>query len=133
MLVVGSESKLDQRPRVRNHLGLPSVVGLVALHGSLRIIVPQAGPVDNPGFGPTARVAAGQAPGYGRVPARKIVPSWRPAPRCRTRKTTSCPLFNVETTFENSSSPFTGCLLTSRTMSPRCNPTSSAKDPGFTS
>src|SRR5207244_9801840 len=42
MLVVGSESKLDQRPRVRNHFGLPSVVGLVALHGSLRIIVPHA-------------------------------------------------------------------------------------------
>src|SRR6266704_402963 len=42
MLVVGSESKLDQRPRVRNHFGLPSVVGLVALHGSLRSIVPDA-------------------------------------------------------------------------------------------
>src|SRR6266699_576950 len=42
MLVVGSESKLDQRPRVRNHFGLLSVVGLVALHGSLRRIVPDA-------------------------------------------------------------------------------------------
>jgi hypothetical protein len=31
----------------------------------------------------------GLDPGYGSVPARKTVPSWRVAPRGRTRKTTS--------------------------------------------
>ena len=42
MLVVGAESKLDERPRIGNDFGLPPVVGLVALHGLLRSIVPDA-------------------------------------------------------------------------------------------
>ena len=36
--------------------------------------------------------------GYGSVPARKAVPSCRVEPRCRTRNTTSWPLFMLDST-----------------------------------
>src|SRR4029077_3169912 len=72
-------------------------------------------------------------PSYGSVPGTKMVPSSREVPRCRTRNTTSCPLFMLDSTLANSSSLFTGCLFTSRMMSPRPSPISSAKEFGLTS
>ena len=47
------------------------------------------------------------------------MPSCRVEPRDRTRNTTSWPLFRLDSTLAKSSSLFTGCLLTSRMMSPR--------------
>src|SRR5208283_1289064 len=75
----------------------------------------------------------GLGSGYGSVPARKTVPSCRVDPRGRTRNTTSCPLFRLDSTLANSSSLFTACLFTSRTTSPRFRLMSSANDPVFTS
>src|SRR5579864_589151 len=71
--------------------------------------------------------------GYGSVPAIKIVPPSRPAPRGRTRKTTSCPLLSEASMRLNSSSLLTGSLLICRMISPRLSPVSSANEPGFTS
>src|SRR5208282_1746586 len=75
----------------------------------------------------------GLGSGYGSVPARKTVQSCRVDPRGRTRNTTSCPLFRLDSTLANSSSLFTACLFTSRTTSPRFRLMSSANDPVFTS
>jgi len=68
---------------------------------------------------------------YGSVPARKTVPSWRDEPRERTRKTTSWPLLRLDSILAKSSSLFTGCLFTSRIMSPRPRFTSFREKPGF--
>jgi len=68
---------------------------------------------------------------YGSVPARNTVPSCALEPRCRTRNTTSCPLFSDDSIFVKSSGLLTGCLFTSSTTSPRFNPTSSANAPCF--
>src|SRR5690242_5521155 len=43
MLMVWSQSQLDQGARVRNHLALPAVIGLEALHRRLGFGVPNAG------------------------------------------------------------------------------------------
>src|SRR6266566_3580696 len=43
--MVGSQSQLDQGAGVRNYLALPAVIGLEALHRSLRLGVPDAGGV----------------------------------------------------------------------------------------
>src|ERR1700692_3015710 len=83
--------------------------------------------------GEEAPVPPGLVQSYGSVPARKIVPSCVLAPRGRTRKTTSCPLFKDVSIFAKSSGLFTCCLLTSSTTSPRFNPRSSANEPCFTS
>ena len=56
------------------------------------------------------------------------MPSCRPAPRGRTRNTTSCPLFSPPSTLVKSSGLLTGTLLISSTMSPRFKPMSSAND-----
>ena len=77
------------------------------------------------------QVSTGSIISYGSVPARKIVPSCRPAPRGRTRNTTSCPLFSPPSTLVKSSGLLTGTLLISSTMSPRFKPMSSANDPGL--
>ncbi len=43
VLVVGTEAQLDQRPRVGDLFALPSMFGLVALHGLLRRVIPGGG------------------------------------------------------------------------------------------
>jgi len=43
MLVARPKAELDERARVGNDFGLPSIVGLVALHGLLRGVIPYAG------------------------------------------------------------------------------------------
>src|ERR1035438_7238830 len=41
-LVVGAETQLDQRPRIRSDPGLPAVVSLIPGEGILRLLVPNA-------------------------------------------------------------------------------------------
>jgi len=43
VFVIGSQSELDECPGVWNHLGLPAVVRLEALHRALRLRIPSSG------------------------------------------------------------------------------------------
>src|SRR5260370_38418414 len=75
-------------------------------------------PPYGPRNGDGAPVSPEYLPGYGSVPARKIVPSWALAPRGRTRNTTSCPLVSDDSILLKSSGGFTACLCTPMTTSP---------------
>jgi hypothetical protein len=43
MRVVGTETQPDERPRIGSHGALPSMIGLEALHRSLRGVIPNTG------------------------------------------------------------------------------------------